>query len=63
MSVTFYKIGEVCFHFIGCNGFNVKKENYKFNAVSWRCRHNVKFENFTSLYSIQSGQTANDSTC
>ena len=47
MLVTLYKIGEVHFRFLGAKGFHVKEKNERFNAVSLRCRQNLKYENFT----------------
>ena len=47
MFVTLYKTGEVPFCLFGTNGFQVKAENEKFIAVGFRCRQNLKYENFT----------------
>ena len=44
------KIGEVHFRLLGTNGFQVKAENERFTVTSSRCRQNLKYENFTSLF-------------
>ena len=49
MLITLYKIGEVHFRLLGTNGFHVKA-NERFTAASSRCRHNLKYENFTSSF-------------
>ena len=46
MVVTFYKIGEVHFRFLGTNGYHVKAKNHRFTAASWRCRQNLRYEKF-----------------
>ena len=50
MSVTLYEIGEVYFRLLGTNGFHIKDEELIFTAESWRCRQNLKNENFTALF-------------
>ena len=50
MLVTLYKIGKVHFRSLGANGFHVKAKNERFSAASSRCRQNLKYENFTSLF-------------
>ena len=45
---TSHKISEAYFRLLGTNGFHVKAKNEKFTAASWRCRLNLKYENFTS---------------
>ena len=50
MLVTFYKIGGVHFPLLGTSVFHVKAKNESFTAASWRCRQNLKYENFTSSF-------------
>ena len=50
MLVTLYKIGEVHFRLFGTNGYHVKAKNEKHTAASSRCRQNLKYQNFTSLF-------------
>ena len=51
MFVTLYETGEVHFlFFFGKNAFHVKAKNEKFIAADLRCRQNLKYENFTSLF-------------
>ena len=50
MMVTSYKIGKVYFRLPGTNSFEVKTENERFSAAGWRCRQNLKYENFTSSF-------------
>ena len=50
MLITSYKIGEVHFLLLGTNGFHVKAKNGRFTAPGSRCRQNLKYENFTSLF-------------
>ena len=42
------KIGGVHFRLHDTNGFHVKAKNERFTAASFRCRQNLKYENFTS---------------
>ena len=44
------KIAEVHFRLLGTIGFHVKTENERFTVVSSRCRQNLKYENFMSLF-------------
>ena len=48
--ITLYRIGEVHFRLLGTNGFHVKAKSERFTAASSRCRHNLKYENFTSSF-------------
>ena len=48
--ITLYKIGEVHFRLLGTNGFHVKAKSERFIAASSRCRHKIKYENFTSSF-------------
>ena len=50
MLITLYKIGGVHFRLLGTNGFHVKAKNEKFTAATFRCRQNLKYENFTSSF-------------
>ena len=50
MLITSCKIGEVHFRLLGTNGFQVNANNGRFAAAGSRCRQNVKFENFMSLF-------------
>ena len=50
MLTTSYKIGEVHFRLLGTNGFQIKAKNGRFAAAGSRCRQNLKYENFTSLF-------------
>ena len=50
MLVTLYKIGGVHFRLLGTNGFHVKGKSERFTAASFRCRQNLKYENFTSSF-------------
>ena len=50
MLIPLYKIGEVHFLLLGTNGFHVKAKNGRFTAPGSRCRRNLKYENFTSLF-------------
>ena len=45
-----YKLGEVHFRLLGTNSFHVKAENEGFTAAGFRCRQNLKYENFTSSF-------------
>ena len=47
MLITLHKIGEVHFRLLGTDGFHVKAKNERFTNASPRCRHNLKYENFT----------------
>ena len=47
MLITLYTIGGVHFRLLGTNGFHVKAKNETFTAASFRCRQNLKYENFT----------------
>ena len=49
MLVTWYKVDEVHFRFLGTNGFHVKAENERFIAAGLRCRQNLKYEKFMSF--------------
>ena len=55
MLVTLYKIGEAHFRLLGTNGFRVKAKNERFTAASSRCRQNLKYETFTSLFGSSKG--------
>ena len=44
------QIGEVHFRLLGTNSYYVKAKNKRFNVASSRCRHNLKYENFTSFF-------------
>ena len=48
--VTLYKIGDVHFHLLSRYGFHVKAKNERFTTASSRCRQNLTYENFTSLF-------------
>ena len=50
MLITLYKLGGVHFRLLGTNGFHVKAKNERFTAANWRCRQNLKYENFTSSF-------------
>ena len=50
MLIMLYKIGGVHFRLFGTNGFHVKAKNERFTAASFRCRHILKYENFTLLF-------------
>ena len=52
MLVTLYrdKMGEMHFRVFGTNGFHAKAKNEGFTAASSRCRQNLKYENFMSLF-------------
>ena len=50
MLITSYKIGGVHFPLFGTNGFHVTAKNKRFTAASYRCRQNLKYENFTSSF-------------
>ena len=50
MLVTLYKIGGVHFRLLGTNGFHVKLKNERFTVASFRCRQNLKYENFMSSF-------------
>ena len=50
MLVKLYKVGEMQFRLLGTNGFHIKAKKERFSAASWRCRLNLKYENFTSLF-------------
>ena len=54
MLVTWYKIGQGYVRLLGTNGFHVKAEIERFNAEGWRCRQNLKYENFTSSFGTTS---------
>ena len=45
-----YKVGEMQFRLLGTNGFHKKAKKERFSAASLRCRLNLKYENFTSLF-------------
>jgi len=45
-----YKIGEVHFRLLGTNVFHAKAKNERLSAASSRCRHNLKYENFTTSF-------------
>ena len=49
--ITLYKIGELHFPWLGTTGFHVKAKSERFAAASFRCRQNLKYENFTSSFS------------
>ena len=46
--VTLNKIGVVCFHLIGTNGFHVKTENERFTAGGSRFRQNLNVEKMSA---------------
>ena len=48
--VTLYKIGGVHFHLLDTNVFHVNAKNERFTAASFRCRQNLKYENFMSSF-------------
>ena len=48
ITFTLDKIGGVHFRLLDTNGFHVKAKNERFTAASFRCRQNLKNENFTS---------------
>ena len=50
MLIMFYTIGGVHFRFLGTNGFHVKAKSEKLTAASFRCRKNLKYENFMSSF-------------
>ena len=50
MLITLYKIGGVHFRLLRTDGFHLKAKNERFSHASSRCRQNLKFENFTSLF-------------
>jgi len=50
MLITLYKIGEVHIRLLGTNVFHIKAKNERFTTASSRCRHNLKYENFTSSF-------------
>ena len=50
MLETLYKIEKVHFRLLDTKGFQVKAKNERFSAASWRCRHNLKNQNFTSSF-------------
>ena len=52
MLITLYKIGELHFRLFGTNGFHAKAKSERFPAARSRCRQNLKYENFTSLFGI-----------
>ena len=49
MLITLYTIGGVHFRLLGTNGFHVNAKNERFTAASFRCRQNLKYENFMSF--------------
>jgi len=49
--MPFGKIGGVHFRLLGTNGFHVKEKNEKFTAARFRCRQNLRYENFTLSFS------------
>ena len=49
MLITVNKIDGVHFRLLGTNGFHVKAKNERLTAASFRCRQNLKHENFTSF--------------
>ena len=48
MLVALYNISEVYFRSLGTNAIYVKAKNERLTAASFRCRQNLKYENFTS---------------
>ena len=50
MLVTLCEMGEVYFRLLSTNGFHVKAESEIFTAGGWRCRQNLKYENFASSF-------------
>ena len=51
MFITLYEIGGVLFRLLGTNGFYVKAKTERFTTASFRCRQNLKYENFTWSFS------------
>ena len=49
MLITLYKIGRVHFRLLATNGFRVKAKKERFTSASYRCRQNLKYENFPSF--------------
>ena len=45
-----HEIGEMYICLLGMNGFHVKAEDERLTAAVSRCRRNLKYENFTSLF-------------
>ena len=41
----------ITFRLLGTNGFHVKAKSERSTAASFRCRQNLKYENFTSSFS------------
>ena len=50
MLVAFYKISEVYFRLLGTYGIHVTAKKERFSAAGFRCRQNLKYENFTSSF-------------
>ena len=50
MMIMSYKIGKVRFYLLGTNDFHVKANNERFTVAGLRCRQNLIYENFTSLF-------------
>ena len=48
ITFTLDKIGGVHFRLLDTNDFHVKAKNERFTAASFRCRQNLRNENFTS---------------
>ena len=48
MLITLDKIGGVHFRLLGTNSFHLEAKNERITAASFRCRQNLKYENFTS---------------
>ena len=45
-------MGEASFRLFGMNGFQETIENETVTVMRLRCRQNLKFKNFTSLFGI-----------
>ena len=50
MLVALYKISEVYFRLLGTYGIHAKAKKERFSAAGFRCRQNLKYENFTSSF-------------
>ena len=50
MLITLYTMGGVQIPLLGTNDFHVKAKNERFTAANFRCRQNLKYENFTSSF-------------
>ena len=48
--VKLYEEGEVYFRLLTMNDFHIKPENERFTAAGPRCRQNLIYENFASLF-------------